>query len=94
MSEHSSHLGTIIARIKTFENKFNFDIDILKKEPLFLVAIRNTQEYQAHWNDQTPNEVNEANELWRKYSKYLRPQDRKNAAALKEEWDRAMHEVQ
>ena len=62
-----SHLSTIILRVKRRLEVYDNDPQEAAKDPLFRQAVRNLQEYQETWNNQTPEEVKEADELYARY---------------------------
>lgn len=67
-----SHLSTIIGRVKNrLEQVYKGDVKEAAKDSLWQQSVRNLQEYQENWTDQTKEEVNEADELYARYSQYL-----------------------
>lgn len=62
-----SHLGTIIMRVKRKLEVYDNDPQEASKDPLFRQAVKNLQEYQEAWNDQTQEEVKEADRLYARY---------------------------
>lgn len=62
-----SHLSTIINRVKRSEEKYKNDRETMLRDILFHQHIANLYEYQESWQDQTAEEVKEANELFDKY---------------------------
>lgn len=63
----SSHLSTIINRVKTCLYKVKNDAIEASKDPIFREAVRNLAEYQDTWNDFTNEEKVEADELYFRY---------------------------
>jgi hypothetical protein len=67
-----SHLNTIIYRVvNRLEIVYNGDVERASKDSLWLQSIRNLDEYQRAWKDQSEEEVEQADLLYYKYAKYL-----------------------
>ena len=63
----SSHLSTIIQRVKNKVDSYGEDKDGLVKDNLFKQAVWNLKEYQEAWDDYTLEEKKEADALYWKH---------------------------
>lgn len=84
-----SNLSTILNRIRDLRKHYRrFPAPSgLTTNPQFLHLIRNTQEYQALWNDYTEEEADAANTIWEIYKEHLKPEDQKSASELRAAWN-------
>lgn len=68
-----SHLSTIIFRVnRRLKEVYKGDEQKAAHDSLWIESVKNLMEYQEAWKDQTPQEITQANQLYSKYSKYLK----------------------